>query len=184
MVFYPRIQVSNLQQEGDFASAKVSYTGIDNQRHNEVWCFRRLDGKWCGDALGLKSAKPLKVSDYDGASMEVAANIGYTYKNDIIIAFDVRSKTTTNYTLGQWGQPSYVLVTDKGEFPAQNLEGMSAPSGFFQITSAQPLRLYIPFKSATGKPKALRITGFNEIDNQGFPVGNDMAQIVTFSLSE
>ncbi len=181
---FSNLSISEIKQDDDFASARLSYTTNDKKSYNGVYHFVRMNGKWCVDLTDIKIAKPLNISGYDTSQLDVATNIGYTYENDIIIAFAVRSKTTTNYTLGQWSQPSYVLITDKGEFPAQNTEGISGPTGFFQITSAQPISLYIPFKAATGKPKALRIIGFNEMDSQGFPVGNNTAQVVTFTLSE
>ncbi len=178
------LSVSNIKETGDFATANVSYIGLDNKQYNEKWYCRRIEGKWVSD-IGIKTAKSLKVSGYDEAALDVAANIGYTYDNEPILAFDVRSKTTTVYQLGGWSHPSYVLVTDQGEFPLHNTEVISVPAaGIFRITSAQPFRFYLPFKGATGTPKALRITGFNELDEQGFAVGQDSNQVMTFTLSE
>lgn len=177
--------VSNIKEEGDFATANVSFTGMDNKQFNEKWHLRRIDGKWVYDGgIGIKTAKTLKVSGYDEAALEAAANIGYDYNNEPNLVLDVRSKTTTVYQLGGWSRPSYVLVTDQGEFPLQNTELYSASEGIFRITSAQPFRLYLPFKGATGKPKALRITGFNELDGRGFAIGHDSNQVMTFTLSE
>lgn len=176
--------ISNIKQEGNFATANVSYIGVDNKPFNEKWHLRRIDGKWVYDPAGIKTAKSLKVSGFDEAVLEAAVNIGYDYSNEPNLAIDVRSKTTTVYQLGGWSHPSYVLVTDQGEFPTQNTENYSAPSGVFQITSAQPFRFYLAFKGATGTPKALRITGFNELDEQGFAVGHDSSQVVTFTFSE
>lgn len=175
--------VSNIKETGDFATANVSYTGVDNKQFNEKWYFKRIDGKWVYN-LGIKTAKSLKVSGYDEAALEAAANIGYGYDNEPNLALDVRSKTTTVYQLGGWSHPAYILITDQGEFPVQNTDLFSAPTGVFRITSAQPFRLYLPFRGATGTPKALRITGFNELDGRGFAVGHDSSQVVTFTFSE
>ena len=175
--------ISNIKEEGDFATANVSYTGVDNKQFNEKWYFKRIDGKWVFN-LGIKTAKSLKVSGYDEAALEAAANIGYGYDNEPNLALDVRSKTTTVYQLGGWSHPTYILITDQGEFPVQNTDLFSAPAGVFRITSAQPFRFYLPFKGATGTPKAIRIVGFNELNSEGFAIGNDKNQVVTFTLSE
>ena len=175
--------VSNIKETGDFATANVSFTGVDNKQFNVKWHFRKIDGRWVYD-LGIKTAKSLKVSGYDEAALEAAANIGYDYNNEPNLVLDVRSKTTTVYQLGGWSHPSFVLVTDQGEFPMQNTEMYSASAGVFRITSAQPFRFILPFKGATGTPKALRITGFNELDGRGFAVGHDSSQVVTFTFSE
>lgn len=178
------LSISEIKQDGDFASTRVTYIGMDNRKINELWCFRRLDGKWKFDTMGIKTTKALQVSGYDETRLEVASNIGYTYDNSPVLVLDVRSKTATNYDLGGWNQPSYVLITDKGEFPTQNAGVFSISSGEFPITSAQSIRLYLPFKGATGTPKALRITGFNELDGLGFPVNRNLEQVVTFTFSE
>lgn len=183
---FENLSVSNIQQEGDIASAKVSYIGADKKQHSEEWYFRRLEGKWYGDFNGgIQSAKHLQVSGIDGAALEAAANIGYTYENEPILALDVRSKTAAVYQLGRWGHPSYILITDKGEFPLQNTARLSVnPSFACRITSAQPFRFYLPFKGATGTPKALRIVGFNELDSRGLPLNHAHDDTVTFTLSE
>ena len=178
------LSISNLQQEGDFASARVSYTGIDNKQINETWYFRRLNGKWCVDG-SIKTAKSLKVSGFDPNQFEAAANLGFTHQNEPVLLLDIRSKTSTNYQAGGWSQPSYVLVTDKGEFLLQNTTDFAIdPRTICLVTSAQPFRFILPFKGATGTPKALRITGFNELDSQRFAVGHDTDQVITFTLSD
>ena len=180
------LSLSDIKQNGEYASVQASFKDAANQQHNDLWIFRRLNGEWKFDPFGIKTAKPLKVSGYDGVRFETAANIGYTYENDPVLIFDIRAKTSTVYQLGGWSQPSYVMVTDKGEFPPQNATTFLAPAANMvaQITSAQPFRLYLPFKGATGTPKALRITGFNELDSRGFAVDHDKNQVVTFTLSE
>ncbi len=183
-IIIDNLSVSNIKQSGDYASAQASFT-VNNQQFNRPWIFRKLDGKWVFDFLGIKTSIPLKVSGYDSSQLEVAANFGYTYENDPVLLLDVRSKTAAVYKLGLWSQPSYILVTDKGEFPVQDTATISiAQNTIFQISSAQPFRFCLPFKGATGKPKALRITGFNELDSRGFSVGHDDNQVVTFTLSE
>ena len=183
---HENLTVSNIKQEGDFAVVKASYIGADNQRHSEENCFRRFDGKWYIDLpVGIKSANHLRVSGYDEAALEAAANIGYTYEDEPIIVLDVRSKTTAVYQVGGWSQPSFVLITDKGEFPLQNTARcIMNLMEVGWINSAQPFRFMLPFKGAVGKPKAVRIIGFNELDNQNLPVDRDMKQVVTFTLSE
>lgn len=183
---YDNLTVSNIKQEGDFAVVKCSYIGVDKQHHSEENCFRRFDGKWYIDLnVGIKSANHLRVSGYDEAALEAAANIGYTYEDEPIIVLDVRSKTTAVYQVGGWSQPSYVLVTEKGEFPLQNTARCIVnPMAVGRINSAQPFRFYLPFKGATGTPKAIRIVGFNELNSEGFAVGHDKNQVVTFTLSE
>lgn len=175
------LSVSDIKQSGEYASARASFTGDNNQQFNEFWIFRKLNGKWVFDAFGIKTSKPLNVSDYDGAQLEAAANIGYTYKNEPVIVFDVRSKNATKYlALSQ-----SVLVTDSGEFPLQNTETYNAdPSVFWEITSAQPFRFIIPFKGATGKPKAIRFLSFNELDSRGLPINPMTNDEMTFTLSE
>lgn len=175
------LSVSDIKQSGEYASARASFTGDNNQQFNEFWIFRKLNGKWVFDAFGIKTSKPLNVSGYDGAQLEAAANIGYTYKNEPVIVFDVRSKNATKYlALSQ-----SVLVTDSGEFPLQNTETYNAdPSVFWEITSAQPFRFIIPFKGATGKPKAIRFLSFNELDSLGLPINPMTNDEMTFTLSE
>lgn len=175
------LSVSDIKQSGEYASARASFTGDNNQQFNEFWIFRKLNGKWVFDAFGIKTSKPLNVSGYDGAQLEAAANIGYTYKNEPVIVFDVRSKNATNYlALSQ-----SVLVTDSGEFPLQNTETYNAdPSVFWEITSAQPFRFILPFKGATGKPKAIRFLSFNELDSLGLPINPMTNDEMTFTLSE
>lgn len=178
------LSVSEIKQEEDFASARISFTTADNKLNTEILQFTRIDGKWCIDALRLKSVKHLKVSG-DDAQLEAAANLGYTYENEPIIVLDVRSKTTAVYQAGGWSVPSYILITEQGEFPLQNTAQVSMnPEWVYRITSAQTSRFTLPFKGATGTPKALRITGFNELNSEGFAVGHDKNQVVTFTLSE
>lgn len=183
-VKFDNLSISAFNQEGDFASARVSYTSTDNKQQSETWHFRRFNGKWCVDG-GIKTTKSLQVSGFDSSQLEVAANLGYTYQNEPVLLFDARSKTKTNYELGTWNQPSYILITDKGEFPLQNTTEFSTnPSAVYTVTSAQPSRFILPFKGATGTPKALRITGFNELDGRGVPANYNSEQVATFTFSE
>ena len=158
-----------------------SFTGDNNQQINALWTFKKLNGKWVFYMSEIKTSKPLKISGYDGAQLEAAANIGYTYNNEPVIVFDVRSKNNTNYlALSQ-----SVLVTDTGEFPIQNTEACSTDSTvFWEITSAQPFRFVLPFKGATGKPKAIRFLSFNELDSLGLPINPMTNDEMTFTLSE
>lgn len=174
--------ILDIKQDGNFATAKTSWEDADGRQHNDCLdYFIRVDGKWCYNIWGFKSSHPLNVDGYDTARLEVGANIGYNYENDPMIIFDVRSKTETRYYLIR---PNFVLVTDQGEFPMQNTSQISVPSGDFMVTSAEAIRFGIPFKGAVGAPKALRITGFNETNSQGFPLNHDIAQVMTFTLSE
>lgn len=183
---FDNLVISNIKQDGDFASVKLSYLGADKQQHHQkLWYFRRLEGKWVYDCFGIKSSKSLKVSGYDESKLEAAANIGYTFDNELVIVLDVRSKTTASFEVGGFGRTSYSLITDKGEYPVQNTEWYSLDSSSHgTVTSAKPLRIYIPFKGAVGAPKALRITSFNEIGSNSLPVGYDVNQVVTFTFSE
>ena len=175
------LSVLNIKQADEFATAQVSYTGANNQQFNVIWIFRRLNGKWKLDPMGLKTVKPLKAATSDETQLEVAANIGYTYKNDIILAFDVRSKTAANYL----ARYQSVLITDSGEFPLHNTETYGVdPNVFWEITSAQPVRFIIPFKGATGKPKAIRFLSFNELGSNRLPLNPAVNDEITFSLSE
>ncbi len=181
---YNNLAVADIKQDGDWASARISYTGSDNKKYDEKSCFRRIDGKWVFDPGEIKEVRTLKVSGYDAAELEAAANLGYTYENEPLIVFDIRSRTATKYMAG-WVTPAvFVLVTDKGEYPIQNVESFAGPTGPEPISSAQVSRFCLPFKGAKGTPKFLRITGFNELDSRGLPVGVDNAQVMTFTLSE
>ncbi len=177
--------ISNIKQDGDLASAKISYLGADKQQYEGPMYFRRLDGKWVVDCYGIKSSKSLKVFGYDESKLEAAANIGYTFENEPVIVLDVRSKTAAIFQVGKYSRASYYLITDKGEYPVQNTEVYSLDlTGYWTVTSEKPSRLYIPFKGAVGAPKALRITSFNEMGSDSFPVGDDLNQVVTFTFSE
>lgn len=175
------LSVSDIKQSGEYASARASFTGDNNQQINALWTFRKLNGKWVFYMSEIKTSKPLKISGYDGAQLEAAANIGYTYNNEPVIVFDVRSKDTINYlALSQ-----SVLVTDSGEFPIQNTATCSTdPTVLWEITSAQPFRFILPFKGATGKPKAIRFLSFNELDSLGLPINPMTNDEMTFTLSE
>lgn len=178
------LSISDIKQEGDFASAQVSFTGMDNKPQSGKWYFKRLNGKWCING-SIKTMKSLQVSGFDSSRLEAAVNLGYTYQNEPVLLLDVRSKTSVSYQVGGWSQPSYILVTDKGEFSLQNTTDFAVdPLAILFVTSAQPSRFILPFKGAAGTPKSLRITGFNELDSQGFPVDHDYNQVVTFTLNE
>ncbi len=183
---FDNLVISDIKQDGDLASVKLSYLGADKQQHHQkLWYFRRLEGKWVYDCFGIKSSKSLKVSGYDESKLEAAANIGYTFDNEPVIVLDVRSKTTASFMARGFGHTSYCLITDQGEYPVQNTEWYSLDlSRPWRVTSAKPFRIYMPFKGAVGAPQALRITSFNEIGSDFFPVGHDMNQVVTFTFSE
>ncbi len=181
---FGNLTVSDLKQEGNIASARLSFTAADNKQYTMVEHFIRIDTKWVFDAMDCKASKALQVTPEDASHLEAAANIGYTYKDELFLVFDVRSKTATNYRIG-WAQPAtFLLITDAGEFLAQNIEGLTVPTERILVSSSGPIRFILPFKGATGKPKSLRITGFNELTREGGPLNNDVAQVVTFTLSE
>ena len=178
---FNEISVSEIKQEGDFALVRLSYTTAENKMHTITVPFARIDGKWGIDFLDCKSVKPLEVAGYDSSLLEAAANLGYTHDNEIIIVFDVRSKTGTKYFV----LPVVTLITDQGEFPLRNTSIQSTNLlDAFYVTSVKVTRLNLPFKDALGTPKALRFAGFNETDSRGIPINGDVMQVMTFKLSE
>ena len=180
---FDNLSITDLKQDGDFASAQLSFVNEDKKTINERFYFRKVDGKWCADFFPIKTAKPLKVSNYDETQLEAAANLGYTYKNEPVIIFDVRSKTATKYMVGRALAATFILITDTGEFPMQNTDILSAPQTFSYVSSEEASRFELPFKGATGTLKALRIVGFNKADNRGIPVSHE-PEVVTFTFSE
>ncbi len=181
---FNQLSVSEIKQTGNIASARISYTTTKNTLMTDLMHYVRINGKWCLDPIGVKTVKSLKISGYDDALLEVEGNLCYTYANEPFIALDVRSKTTTSYSIG-WAHPaSFTLITDAGEFPPQDAGIFSVPTGSAAVTSAKPKRLLLPFKGATGEPQALRIVGFNELSIKGLPLDHDSAQVMTFTLNE
>ncbi len=176
--------ISDLKPEGNWGTARVSYIDTDNKRYSQLLFFRRLEGKWVVDPSSIKTTREMKISGFDAAKLEVAANLGYTYKNEPVLVIDMRSITATRFSAGWVSRAGFVLVTDEGEFPIQNTDYLDGPRGPIFISSDRPSRFCLPFKGATGTPRALRITGFNELDNIGLPARGGRDQEVTFTLSE
>ena len=181
---FDQLSVSEIQQTGDYASARLSYMTEKKKLVTELMHYVRINGEWRLDPIGVKTVKPLKVTGYDGALLEVAGNLCYTYENEPFIVLDMRSKTTTSYSLGWANAASFTLVTNAGEFPPQDTELFAAPTNSAKVTSAKPSRLLIPFKGAAGEPQALCIVGFCELSDRGLPTDRDSAQVMTLTFSE
>lgn len=177
------LSVSEIKQDGELASARVSYVTLEKKPRTEVLYFMRMNGKWYLDPLGFKIVKSLKVAVSD-ERLEAAANLGYTYENQPVIFFDVRSKTATSYKIGWAGPAEFILITDAGEFSTQNIGVYTVPIRPVKVSSAEAIRVVLPFNGAMGKPQAIRVIGFNELNNGGTPAGFDERQVVTFTLSE
>ncbi len=180
---FSNVSVTDIKKDGDFASARLSYTTAENKPNTEILHFARLGGKWCVEPIGLKIVKPLKVA-VDDERLEAAANLGYTYENVPVIVLDVRSKTSTRYKTGWVNPATFILLTDVGEFPTQNIGDFIAPMRPFDVLSAGPTRFFLPFKGASGKPQAVRVIGFNELSDRGLPLDMNGSQVVTFTFSE
>lgn len=180
---FSNLSVADIKKDGDFASARLSYTTAENKLNTEILHFARIDGKWCVEPTGFKAVKSLKVAA-DDERIEAAANLGYTYENVPVIVLDVRSKTATRYK-ASWANPAtFLLITDAGEFPTQNVGNFVAPMHSIAVSSAEPTRFCLPFKGASGKPQALRVIGFNELSDRGLPLDMNGSQVVTFTFSE
>ena len=175
------IKISNIQQDGNHATADISYT-VNGQQVNEHTYFLKINGEWHFDLDDVKAAYRTKISGYDGAMVKMEANLGYTYNNDPIVVLDMQSKASKNYMAG-WVEPMKVmLVTDKGEFPVKNTAKCYATTSPVKVTSVQPTRVFLPFAGASGTPKALRVIGFNELNNRGLPLNGDNAQTITLNI--
>ena len=97
---------------------------------------------------------------------------------------DVRSKTATRYNLGWSSPPTFILITDQGEFPAQSIPNiLEVPKGVWTVGN-DPFRIIAPFKGAKGTPKALRIIGFISLNSRGLPARNDISQEMTFYFDQ
>jgi len=180
---FNNLSITNIRRDGDSASAAFSYQTEQDEQITETYRFVRIDGRWSLDPLVISSSKPLKAVGEDDR-LEAAANLGFTHKDEPVIVLDVRSRTSTRYMVG-WTEPaSFTLITEDGEFPVQNADFFYAPGDSFAVSSAGPTRFTLPFRDATGAPRAIRVVGFNELNAQGLPLGADQAQVMTFTLSE
>lgn len=179
---YKDIKVSNVRQNGNFGTAHVSF--VDGTLHmSEESGFIKIDGKWYMNLSTITSVSKMNLSGYDKRMLDIDANIGYGFDKEYLIVMDVRAKTDKLYSAG-WVEPiTAVLITDKGEYPLQNFGNFFAPDSPLKISSKEPVRIALPFKGATGTPKALRLKGFNELDSRGLPANGDVAQVMNVSLN-
>lgn len=177
------IQVANIAQEGNLATADVSYT-IEGRPKNWRDFYAWYNGEWHANIMGLKDVYHISLSGYDEASLIMDANLAYSYGGDPVIALDVQRKNAGGYSAGWTSSIKAVLITDTGEFPISGFNGFDSQLAVFKITSARPTRLYFAFAGATGKPKALRLIGLNKLDDRGLPVNHDESQTVTLNIDK
>ena len=178
------IQVANIAQEDNIAIVDVSY-GVEGRQFSDRDFFAWYNGEWHLNALGLKDVYHINLSGYDDALLSMDANLGYGYGGSPAIVLDVKSKTGRGYSAGRWmlGLEA-ILITDTGEFPTSDFNNMYAPTSTTDIKSARASRFYFPFAGATGTPKALRLIGFNKLDDRGLPVNHDESQTITLNIDK